>query len=192
VTDGRLPGKAIPIETPEYSADPTAVVEPGATVGARTALWHHARVRAGAVVGTDCVLGQNAFVDHGVVVGDRVKLENNASVHAGVTIGDGVFVGPGAVFTNDRHPRAQSERFTPVPTTVGPGASLGANATVVCGNDIGAHAMVGAGAVVTHPVADHQLVVGNPARHVGWVCVCGHVVSRALDRPTVVVCPDCS
>ena len=149
-------------------------------------------MRAGAVVGVDCVLGQNVFVDRGVTIGDRVKLENNASVHAGVTIGDDVFVGPGAVFTNDRYPRAQPDSFEPVLTTVGAGASLGANVTVVCGNDIGAWAMVGAGSVVTRPVADHELVVGNPARHAGWVCACGYVVSREPERPARMVCSACS
>jgi acetyltransferase-like isoleucine patch superfamily enzyme len=155
-------------------------------------LWNHARIRAGAVVGAGCVLGQNAYVDREVTIGDRVKLENNTSVHAGVTIGDEVFVGPGVVFTNDRFPRAQSERWERVPTTVGPGASLGANVTVVCGNDIGTRAMVGAGSVVTRPVADHELVVGNPARHAGWVCACGQVVSHEQARPSVVVCGDCT
>jgi acetyltransferase-like isoleucine patch superfamily enzyme len=168
------------------------VVEPGAVVGARTAVWHHAHVRTGAVVGADCVLGQNSFVDAGVTVGDRVKLENNASVHAGATLADEVFLGPGAVITNDRRPRARNDDFEPTPTRVERGASIGANATVVCGCDLGEYAMVGAGAVVTRPVPAHALVVGNPARPVGWVCRCGDVVSRAPQRPASVVCERCS
>jgi UDP-2-acetamido-3-amino-2,3-dideoxy-glucuronate N-acetyltransferase len=155
-------------------------------------VWHHARIRTGAVVGADCVLGQNAFVDTGVQVGDRVKLENNASVHMGVTLADEVFVGPGAVITNDRHPRAQNPEFVPARTHVGHGASIGANATVVCGNDLGEYAMVGAGAVVTHPVPAHALVVGSPARRAGWVCRCGEVVSRASERPALMVCERCA
>jgi acetyltransferase-like isoleucine patch superfamily enzyme len=185
-------GERRDINPPLHFVAPSAVVEPGATIGARTAVWHHARVRAGAVIGSDCVLGQNVFVDAAVTVGDRVKLENNVSLHAGVTLADEVFVGPGAVFTNDRHPRAQTVGFVPVRTCVGRGASVGANATVVCGHDIGSFAMVGAGAVVTHPVPDHALAVGNPARLVGWVCECGQVVTRERERPSKLVCDGCA
>jgi acetyltransferase-like isoleucine patch superfamily enzyme len=180
------------INPPDHFVAPSAVVEAGARIGAGTSVWHHAHVRTGAVVGRDCVLGQNSFVDAGVRVGDRVKLENNASVHAGVTLADEVFVGPGAVLTNDRHPRAVSVDFTPETTAVGRGASIGANATVVCGHDIGEYAMVGAGAVVTRPVPDHALVVGNPAILAGWVCACGAVVTRSTERPDPVVCERCS
>ncbi len=155
-------------------------------------MWNHAHVRTGAVVGADCTLGQNSFVDRDVQVGDRVKIQNNASIHAGVRLADEVFVGPGAVFTNDRYPRAVSPDWVPLPTIVGRGASIGANATVIGGNDIGEYAMVGSGSVVTHPVDAHELVVGNPAEHAGWVCRCGQVVSRDGPRPTSLTCAGCS
>lgn len=176
---------------PTYRVHETAVVEPGARIGEGSAIWHHAHVRAGAVVGRDCTIGKNVYVDAGASVGDRSKIQNNVSVYAGVTLESEVFVGPSAVFTNDRAPRAAGE-WEVVPTIVRRGASIGANATIVCGTEIGAYAMVGAGAVVTRSVADHQLVVGNPARHAGWVCACGVVVCREAARPADLRCPACS
>lgn len=134
-------------------------------------------------MGARCNLGKNVYVDAGAVIGDDVKIQNNVSVYVGVTIGDRVFVGPSVTFTNDRYPRAFVDDFDVVATNVLEGASIGANATVVCGTTIGAYATVGAGSVVTHDVADHQLVVGNPARHRGWVCRCGRLASSAAERP---------
>lgn len=162
---------------------PTAVVEDGATIGDGTRVWHHCHVRPGAVIGSDTILGKNVFVDSGAVIGDRVKVQNNVSVYSGVTIDDEVFVGPSAVFTNDLVPRATNPDWAITPTHVGTGASIGANATIVCGNDLGPCSMVGAGSVVTRPVRAHELVVGNPARHVGWVDTAGRVVSREADAP---------
>jgi acetyltransferase-like isoleucine patch superfamily enzyme len=166
-----------------WIADPSAVVEEGATLGDGTRVWHHAHVRAGAIVGRGCSLGKNVYVDAGAVVGDRVKVQNNVSIYDGVTIEDEVFLGPSCVLTNDLRPRATSTRWEVVPTLLRRGASIGANATVVCGVTIGEWAMVAAGAVVTRDVAPHQLVLGNPARHHGWVCRNGHVVSRDADPP---------
>jgi acetyltransferase-like isoleucine patch superfamily enzyme len=168
----------------------TAIVEAGADVGDDTSVWHHAHVRAGARVGPGCTIGKGVYIDAGVVVGARCKIQNNVSVYAGVTLADEVFVGPSAVFTNDRTPRAVGE-WAIVPTTVARGASIGANATVVCGIDIGEYAMVGAGAVVTHSVRDHELVLGAPARHAGWVCDCGTVVARTDERPRDLRCDGC-
>lgn len=170
---------------------PSAFVEEGAALGPGTKVWHHAHVRAGASIGRDCVLGKNVFVDHDVRIGDRCKIQNNVSVYAGVTLEDEVFVGPSAVFTNDRRPRAAAPTWTVVPTTVRRGASIGANATLVCGIVVGTHAMVGAGAVATRDVEDHALVVGNPARRVAWVCTCGEIASRASERPSDARCPTC-
>ena len=169
----------------------TAIVEAGATVGPGTIVWHHVHVRAGAEIGSDCTLGKNVYIDTDVRIGNGVKLQNNVSVFAGVTIEDDVFVGPSAVFTNDRRPRAQSEDWELVKTQVHRGASIGANATIVCGNVIGENAMVGAGAVVTQDVEAHALVAGNPARRIGWVCACGKKLSRGADKPENLQCDDC-
>lgn len=176
----------------KWKSHPTAEVEPGAQVGGGTRIWHHVHVRSSARVGSDVSLGKNVYVDADVSIGDRVKIQNNVSVYRGVRIEDDVFVGPSCVFTNDRFPRASNPQWEVVPTLVRRGASLGANSTVVCGVTIGAWAVVGAGAVVTRDVADHQLVVGNPARPVGWVGECGHLVSRdASTRPQDFECSLC-
>ncbi len=176
----------------DFFAHASADIEPGAVIGAGTRVWHVAHIRAGAVIGAGCNLGRNVYVDAGVHIGDHVKVQNNVSVYAGVTLEDGVFVGPSAVFTNDFRPRAQNADWMITPTLVRRGASIGANATIVAGNEIGEGAMVGAGSVVTHPVGDHELVVGNPARRVGWVCDCGEVVARGQVRPASVVCAACA
>jgi UDP-2-acetamido-3-amino-2,3-dideoxy-glucuronate N-acetyltransferase len=161
----------------------TAVVDDGCSIGAGTSVWHHVHIRGGASIGPGCVIGKNVYVDEGVHIGARCKLQNNVSVYKGVTIGDDVFVGPSATFTNDRVPRAFNTEWTVTPTTVLDGASIGANSTIVCGVTIGRFAMVAAGATVTHDVADHQLVAGTPARHLGWVDRDGNVVSRDAERP---------
>jgi acetyltransferase-like isoleucine patch superfamily enzyme len=171
---------------------PTALVEPEARIGTGTRIWHHSHIRSGSVIGADCTLGKNVFVDEGVRIGDHVKVQNNVSVYRGVQLGDDVLVGPSAVFTNDLRPRAATENWQPLPTRVHRGASIGANATIVCGVEIGEHAMVGAGAVVTASVQPHQLVVGNPARHQGWICVCGAVVSRTGTRPAELPSGKCT
>lgn len=171
---------------------PTALVESGAVVGEGTAIWHHAHVRTAAVVGQSCNLGKNVYIDEGARIGNRVKIQNNVSVYHGVEIDDDVFVGPSVVFTNDLRPRAHATDWRITPTKVRTGASIGANATVVCGIEIGEHAMVAAGSVVTRTVRPHQLVAGNPARHRGWVCRCGRVLSRLESPPTSLRCPACS
>ena len=170
---------------------PTAEIEPGAVLGEGTRIWHQGHVRRGAVIGQDCNLGKNVFVDEGVVIGSRVKIQNNVSVYHGVELGDEVFVGPSAVFTNDRNPRAHGTEWKVGRTVVRDGASIGANSTIVCGIVVGANALVGAGSVVTADVADHQLVYGNPARPRGWVCRCGRIVSRAEPVPEDLICLDC-
>lgn len=172
-------------------AHPTAEIEEGAEIGAGTRIWHHDHIRAGARIGSGCNLGRNVFVDVGVRIGDRVKVQNNVSVFRGVTLDDDVFVGPSAVFTNDRFPRAVSPDWELVPTHVRRGASIGANATVVCGVEIGEYAVVAAGAVVTRSVRPHQIVMGNPARHHGWACACGRVSSRATVPPVDLRCDAC-
>lgn len=154
----------------------TAIVEPGAEVGEDCRIWHHCHIRSGAKVGARSSLGKNVFVDEGAVVGDDCKVQNNVSIYRGVTLEDSVFVGPSAVFTNDLNPRAENSTWVPVPTLVRRGASVGANATILCGITIGPYALVGAGAVITEDVGPHELVVGNPARKLGWVCACGQTI----------------
>jgi UDP-2-acetamido-3-amino-2,3-dideoxy-glucuronate N-acetyltransferase len=167
------PERVLPTTTP-YFAHETAVVDEPSEIGERTKIWHFTHVQSHARIGRDCVFGQNVLVGPHVTVGDRVHVQNNVSVYAGVTLEDGVFVGPSAVFTNIRTPRSEFPRKDAlVATRVRHGASIGANATIVCGVTIGRYALIGAGAVVTHDVPDHALVVGNPARIVGWACACG-------------------
>jgi acetyltransferase-like isoleucine patch superfamily enzyme len=171
-----------------FETHSTAVVEDGARVGDGTKIWHFAHVREGATIGADCTIGKDVFVDSGAVIGNRCKIQNGVSIYTGVTLEDEVFVGPSAVFTNDLRPRAQSSTWEVVSTLVRSGASLGANATIVCGTVVGRYAMVAAGAVVTHDVAEHELVMGNPARHAGWVCHCGAVCSRDSAPPATFEC----
>jgi UDP-2-acetamido-3-amino-2,3-dideoxy-glucuronate N-acetyltransferase len=155
---------------------PSAVVDPSAQVGAGTSVWHFCHVMRGARIGPGSMLGQGCFVGAGVVIGARVRLQNHVSVFEGVELEDDVFVGPSAVFTNVRTPRAFVSRRAPSsgagafePTVVRRGASIGANATIVCGTELGEYCLVGAGAVVTKSVPSYGLVAGVPARQLGWV-----------------------
>ena len=160
---------------------PTADVSPQASLGDDTKVWQLVQIREGATIGRECILGRGVYIDTHVVIGNRVKIQNYATVYEGVTLEDGVFVGPHVVFTNDKIPRAinpdgtlkSTADWTITATYVQKGAALGANATIVCGITIGRWAMVGSGAVVTHDVPDHGLVVGNPAKLIGFVCKCG-------------------
>jgi acetyltransferase-like isoleucine patch superfamily enzyme len=179
---------------------PTAEVAAGAEIGPGTRIWNQAQVREGARIGADCIIGKNAYVDAGVVVGDRAKVQNNASLYHGVTVEDGVFIGPHACLTNDRLPRAvnpdgslkSDADWQVAPILVRVGASIGAGSTVLGGLTIGRWAMVGAGSVVTHDVADHELVAGNPARRRGSACVCGQPLADAADgSPFSGACPSC-
>jgi UDP-2-acetamido-3-amino-2,3-dideoxy-glucuronate N-acetyltransferase len=174
-----------------FVAHESAEIEPGALIGDGTRIWHHAHIRSGAVIGAHCNLGQNVYVDNGAVIGDLCKCQNNVSVYEGVTLEDEVFVGPSAVFTNDMFPRAQNPDWVVVPTRVRKSASIGANATIVCGIELGEYCTVGAGAVVTRSVEPYELVVGNPAHRIGWVCRCGKVVSRSHQKPDDFRCDDC-
>ncbi len=156
---------------------PTAVIDDGARIGSGARVWHFCHVMDGAVIGDGCVLGQNVFVGNGVRIGAGTKIQNNVSVYEGVELGARCFVGPSAVFTNVRTPRAGVDRRQAFVTTiVADDATIGANATIVCGARIGAFALVGAGAVVTGDVAPHRVVWGVPARVQGWACRCGAVL----------------
>jgi UDP-2-acetamido-3-amino-2,3-dideoxy-glucuronate N-acetyltransferase len=168
---------------------PTAIVDDGATIGEGTRIWHWVHVCGGARIGRGCSLGQNAFVGNKVVIGDNVKIQNNVSVYDDVTLEDDVFCGPSMVFTNVVNPRSHVPRKDEYrPTVVRRGATLGANSTVVCGHEIGEYAFVGAGAVVTRDVPPHALVVGTPARRIGWMCQCGVRLPEAAEGPVRCEC----
>lgn len=151
----------------------TAEVSEKAIIGEGTKIWNQVQIRENAVVGKCCILSKNVYIDKDVHIGNRVKIQNNVNVYYGVTVHDDVFLGPSMTFTNDLFPRAFAEDWKVYETEVGKGASIGANAVIVCGTVIGKYAMVGAGSVVTENVTDYALVVGNPARQIGWVCRCG-------------------
>lgn len=158
-----------------YFAHPTAVIDEGSTIGKGTKIWHFSHVMTGCIIGDDCNLGQNVVISPGVILGKNVKIQNNVSVYTGVVCEDDVFLGPSMVFTNVINPRSAVVRKNEYQQTiVKQGASVGANATVVCGNTIGEYALIGAGAVITKPVLPYALVVGNPARQIGWVSEYGH------------------
>jgi UDP-2-acetamido-3-amino-2,3-dideoxy-glucuronate N-acetyltransferase len=163
---------------------PTAIVDDGAVIGDGTRIWHFSHILSGTVIGRNCVLGQNVMAGPDVRVGDGCKIQNNVALYKGVTLEDEVFCGPSCVFTNVLTPRAFVERKQEfAPTLVRRGATIGANATIVCGNTIGAYAMVGAGAVVTKDVPDFALVVGNPAKQIGWVSRAGERLGNDLICP---------
>jgi len=149
---------------------PSAIIDEGAQIGAGTRIWHFCHVMPTAIIGSSCILGQNVYVDNHALIGNGVKIQNNVSVYHGVVLEDDVFVGPSAVFTNVINPRSFIERKTEFKNiVVKKGATIGANATIVCGLTIGEYALVGAGAVVTKDVQPYALVIGNPARQMGWV-----------------------
>jgi UDP-2-acetamido-3-amino-2,3-dideoxy-glucuronate N-acetyltransferase len=153
-----------------FFAHDTAIIDAGATIGEGSKIWHFSHVMPGAVIGENCNLGQNVFVANGVVLGNNVKVQNNVSLYEGVTCEDDVFLGPSMVFTNVYNPRsAVNRKGEYMKTVVGKGATIGANATIVCGYNIGAYAFIGAGTVVTKEVKPYALVVGSPARQIGWM-----------------------
>jgi UDP-2-acetamido-3-amino-2,3-dideoxy-glucuronate N-acetyltransferase len=172
-----------------YWAHATAIVDRGARIGPGTKVWHFSHVMAGARIGARCVLGQNVFVAATAMIGDGCRIQNNVSIYDGVVLEGGVFVGPSAVFTNVRTPRAFVDRRAAVgPTRVGRGATIGANATIVCGTTIAEFGFVAAGAVVTRDVAAHAIVAGVPARPARWICRCGETIGN---RARASACPAC-
>lgn len=151
----------------------TAEVSEKARIGEGCKIWNQAQIREGAILGENCIVSKNVYIDENVLIGNRVKIQNNVNVYHGVTVEDDVFLGPSMTFTNDMYPRAFSSDWKITETLIKRGASIGANATIRCGITIGEYAVVGAGSVVVKDVMPHELVAGNPARRIGWVCTCG-------------------
>ena len=159
----------------EYWAHDTAVVDFGCSIGNGTKIWHFSHIMPDCQLGMNCNIGQNVVVSPGVILGDNVKVQNNVSIYTGVICEDDVFLGPSMVFTNVTNPRSGvNRRDQYAKTIVKKGATIGANATIVCGHDIGKYAFIGAGSVVTKTIPDYALVVGNPARQIGWMSEFGH------------------
>lgn len=175
-----------------YFAHETAVIDPGCKIGKDTKIWHFSHIMPNCIIGERCNIGQNVVVSPEVVLGNNVKVQNNVSIYTGVICEDDVFLGPSMVFTNVINPRsAINRREQYAKTHVGKGASIGANATIVCGHDIGKYSFIGAGAVVTKTIPDYALVVGNPARQIGWVGEYGHRLN--FDKQTgIAICPESS
>ncbi|MBL7752982.1 MAG: N-acetyltransferase [Chitinophagaceae bacterium] len=172
-----------------YYVHPTAVVDEGCQIGSGTKIWHFSHIMPGCVLGESCNIGQNVVISPEVILGRNVKIQNNVSVYTGVTCDDDVFLGPSCVFTNVMNPRsAVNRRGQYDKTHVGKGASIGANATIVCGHDIGQYAFIGAGAVVTKTIPDFALVVGNPARQIGWMSEFGHRLT--FNEDGFATCPE--
>ena len=173
----------------EYFAHETAVIDAGCTIGNGTKIWHFSHIMPNCTIGENCNIGQNVVVSPDVVLGRNVKIQNNVSVYTGVICEDDVFLGPSMVFTNVINPRSHVNRKAEyAQTLVRQGATIGANATVVCGNEIGEYSLIGAGAVITKAVKPFALVVGNPARQIGWVSKNGHRLH--FDENNIAVCPE--
>ncbi|MCP5005115.1 MAG: Gfo/Idh/MocA family oxidoreductase [Planctomycetes bacterium] len=169
----------------------SSYIDQGCEIGAHTQIWHFSHVMKGARIGDNCKIGQNVTVGQDVTVGNGCKIQNNVSLCQGVTLEDNIFCGPSIVFTNVFNPRSEISRIGELrPTLVRKGATIGANSTIVCGNTIGAYAFIGAGAVITKDVPDYALVMGNPGRIVGWMCMCGEKVS--FDEQGTGVCNSCN
>jgi UDP-2-acetamido-3-amino-2,3-dideoxy-glucuronate N-acetyltransferase len=172
-----------------YFAHETAVIDDGCKIGNHTKVWHFTHIMPNCVIGEKCNIGQNCVISPEVVLGNNVKVQNNVSIYSGVICEDDVFLGPSMVFTNVINPRsAIVRRDQYLKTVVKKGASIGANATIVCGHDIGEYAFVGAGAVVTKTVLPFALVVGNPAKQIGWISEYGHRLE--FNSENMAICPE--
>ena len=171
-----------------FFAHPSTIIDDGAQIGQKTKIWHFCHVMPTATIGNNCSIGQNVYIDNNVSIGNGVKIQNNVSVYANVIVEDDCFLGPSMVFTNVINPRAFIERKSEFKTTVvKKGASIGANATIICGITIGEYAFVGAGTVVVKNVPDFALMVGNPARQIGWMSKLGHKLT--FNPEGLALCP---
>jgi UDP-2-acetamido-3-amino-2,3-dideoxy-glucuronate N-acetyltransferase len=174
--------EARPLKSPDYFVHQTTIVEEGVEIGAGTKIWHFSHLLSGTEIGKRCNIGQNVVIGPDVTIGSGCKIQNNVSVFKGVTLEDDVFCGPAMVFTNVYNPRSGIRKMDQLRKThVHKGATIGANATIICGNTLGPYCFIGAGAVVTRDVPGHALMVGNPAKQVGWVCTCGERLPESLE-----------
>jgi UDP-2-acetamido-3-amino-2,3-dideoxy-glucuronate N-acetyltransferase len=172
-----------------YDSHPSAIIDEGCQIGEGTKIWHFSHIMSPCIIGKGCNIGQNVVVSSEVILGDNVKVQNNVSIYTGVTCEDDVFLGPSCVFTNVVNPRsAVNRRGQYAKTIVKKGATIGANATIICGHDIGAYAFIGAGAVVTKNVPAYALIVGNPAKQIGWMSEYGHRLH--FDAEGIAKCPE--
>jgi UDP-2-acetamido-3-amino-2,3-dideoxy-glucuronate N-acetyltransferase len=177
------------MENKDFFAHPSAIIDEGCTIGKGTKIWHFSHIMPNCVLGENCNIGQNVVISPEVVLGRNVKVQNNVSIYTGVTCDDDVFLGPSMVFTNVINPRSAVNRKNEYAKThVGIGATIGANATIVCGHNIGKYAFIGAGAVVTKHVPAYALLVGNPARQIGWMSENGHRLQ--FDENNIATCPE--
>ncbi len=169
------------ITSESYFVHESSYVDEGVEIGADTSIWHFCHIISGTKIGSRCNIGQNVVIGARVRVGNGCKIQNNVSIYEGVELEDDVFCGPSMVFTNVFTPRSHVSRKNEyLPTPVRKGATIGANATIICGNEIGAFAFIGAGAVVTKSVPSQALMVGNPAKQIGWMCKCGERLPASL------------
>lgn len=173
----------------EYYTHPSAIVDEDCQIGENTKIWHFSHIMSKSIIGKGCNIGQNVVISPEVVLGNNVKVQNNVSIYTGVTCEDDVFLGPSCVFTNVTNPRsAVNRRGQYSKTLVKKGVTIGANATIVCGHDIGEYAFIGAGAVVTKNVSSYALIVGNPAKQIGWMSEYGHRLH--FDSEGIAKCPE--
>ncbi len=175
--------------TQEYFAHESSYIDEGCSIGKGTKIWHFSHIMSGCTLGERCNIGQNVVISPDVVLGNNVKVQNNVSIYSGVICEDDVFLGPSMVFTNVINPRSAVNRKDQyLKTIVGKGASIGANATIVCGHNIGKYAFIGAGAVVTKHIPEYALVIGNPAKQIGWMSEYGHKL--IFDKEGHAICPE--
>ncbi len=182
------------MESNNFWKHKTAEIEKGANIGQGTKIWNNCQIKKNATIGENCVVGHNCFISSKAVMGKGCKLQSNIDVWDEVTLEDYIFVGPSVVFTNDLNPRAKYPKSKYpkygewIPTLVKEGATLGANATIICGINIGKWAMVGAGSVVTKDVSDYAIVVGSPAKNIGWICECGNKIKFEDEQTICKIC----
>lgn len=175
----------------DFFVHESSYVDEGSKIGKGTKIWHFSHIMKDSEIGENCNIGQNVVISPGVKLGNKVKIQNNVSVYTGVICEDGVFLGPSCIFTNVINPRSEIERKDEYrKTLLKRGASIGANCTIICGNTIGRYALIGAGAVVTKDVGDYEIVVGNPAKFLGYVCKCGERLDKESDN--IYRCKHCN